>query len=98
MTTPEEIKAELLKRHDAGQARGDDRLCLDALELIVNLETENKRLKQAILDFGNNPAGFDWGVLERISTLEEALEWWIDANKGAPNKYEWAEKALKDKP
>ena len=26
--------------------------------------------------------------------LREALEWWIEVNKGAPNKYEWAKQAL----
>ncbi len=29
--------------------------------------------------------------------LKEALQGWIDVNEGAPNKYEWAEQALKDK-
>ena len=27
--------------------------------------------------------------------LRKALQWWIDVNGGAPNKYEWAEQALK---
>ena len=27
--------------------------------------------------------------------LRKALQWWIDVNEGAPNKYEWAEQALK---
>lgn len=40
---------------------------------ILELEAENKRLKNAIREFGNNPAGFDWAVLERIEDLEEAL-------------------------
>lgn len=27
--------------------------------------------------------------------LRTALQWWIDVNVGAPNKYDWALKALK---
>ncbi len=34
---PEIIMAELQKRHDAGKERGDDRLFLDAIELIEQL-------------------------------------------------------------
>lgn len=41
---------------------------------IKELEAENKRLKKAILDFGNNPAGFDWAVLERIEQFETVLQ------------------------
>lgn len=37
------------------------------------LQTENERLKKAILDYGKNPAGFDWAVLERIEQLEKAV-------------------------
>lgn len=33
-------------------------------------EAENRRLKKAIEDYGNNPAGFDWAVLEKIETQE----------------------------
>lgn len=39
----------------------------------LELEAENKRLKKVINEFGNNPAGFDWAVLEKIENLEEAL-------------------------
>ncbi len=38
----ESIKAELRKRHDAGQKTGDDRLNLDALEYIEKLEAKPK--------------------------------------------------------
>lgn len=27
--------------------------------------------------------------------LRKALQWWIDVNPGAPNKYQWAKNALK---
>lgn len=37
----------------------------------ICLLAENKRLKKAIKDFGNNPAGFDWAVLDRIEKLEK---------------------------
>ncbi len=33
---------------------------------------------------------------DRIGKLEEALRWWIAINEGAPNKYDWAEEALKE--
>ena len=33
---------------------------------------------------------------ERIKKLETALEGWIEANIGAPNKYDWAKKALSE--
>lgn len=38
---------------------------------IGELQSENKALKKAIEDFGNNPAGFDWGVLNRLNELED---------------------------
>lgn len=38
------------------------------------LQTENKQLKEAIENYGNNPAGFDWAVLDKIDKLEVALE------------------------
>jgi len=47
---------------------------------IESLRTENERLKKAITDFGKNPVGFDWAVLEKIDNLEaenERLEWII---------------------
>lgn len=40
----------------------------------IRLTKENKRLKKAIEDFGNNPAGFDWGVLEQLGNLEEEID------------------------
>ena len=61
---------------------------LELKEEIASLQTKNKRLKKAILDFGNNPAGFDWGVLEKMDSLEaanaklrEALESWMEATR-----------------
>lgn len=44
-------------------------------EEIKKLKDENKRLKKAIEDYGNNPAGFDWAVLERMEQLEEAVSY-----------------------
>ena len=38
------------------------------------LEKENKQLKAVIESYGNNPAGFDWAVLDKLDELEEALE------------------------
>jgi hypothetical protein len=38
------------------------------------LQAENKRLKKTIEDYGNNLAGFDWAILERIDNLERTLE------------------------
>lgn len=35
---------------------------------------EINRLKEAILKYGNNPAGFDWAVLEEIEKLKEAYK------------------------
>lgn len=45
-----------------------------ALNKIKKLLAENKRLKKAILNFGNNPAGFDWSVLEKIEELETKIK------------------------
>ena len=45
MATSEEIIVELQRRHDAGKERGDDRLHLDALELIEQLQTEKENLR-----------------------------------------------------
>jgi len=41
---------------------------------IESLRTENERLKKAITDFGKNPVGFDWAVLEKIDNLEAENE------------------------
>lgn len=41
---------------------------------IENLKAENERLKKAIENFGKNPAGFDWAVLDLIDKLERAIE------------------------
>lgn len=38
------------------------------------LQAENDRMKQLIESYGNNPAGFDWGVLAKIDELERELE------------------------
>lgn len=40
------------------------------------LAEENERLKKAILDYGNNPAGFDWNILEKIEQLEAEVDSW----------------------
>jgi len=42
----------------------------DLCERLDRAESENGRLKKAIEDYGNNPAGFDWAVLEKIENLE----------------------------
>ena len=41
------------------------------------LEAENKQLKEAIIAYGNNPAGFDWAVLVKIDKLEQLLDDWL---------------------
>jgi len=46
--TPEKIKAELKRRHDAGKASGDDSLNLDALQLIEALQAEIEELKELL--------------------------------------------------
>jgi len=77
-----------------------------------DLEDENEklqakvgRLEKAILDFGNNPAGFDWAVLERIERLESghaAIMEEINSNPALHNDpditklYDIAEQALKE--
>jgi len=57
------------------------------------LFAENEQLKKAILDFGKNPAGFDWGVLNKIDELEaenerlkNALNIAVNYVKGRPNR------------
>ena len=32
----------------------------------AELQVENSKLRQAILNFGNSEVGFDWAVLDRI--------------------------------
>ena len=44
-------------------------------------EAENRRLKKAIEDYGNNPAGFDWAVLEKIENQEATNKDLLDACK-----------------
>ncbi len=41
---------------------------------VEQLQVENKRLKKAIENYGNNPAGFDWAVLEKLDEQEIELE------------------------
>ncbi len=50
----------------------------NTVEQYEQLEAENKKLKKAIESFGKNLAGFDWAVLERIDTLEHAIEHTLD--------------------
>lgn len=65
----------LFKCPDCDYSGGDGAVRDDLPERYNELEAENKRLKKAIEDFGNNPAGFDWAVLEKIEQLEaENLE------------------------
>jgi len=40
------------------------------LDHLDRAESENGRLKKAIEDYGNNPAGFDWAILEKIENQE----------------------------
>ena len=44
------------------------------LDAFKETDKENEQLKKAIEDFGNNPAGFDWAILERIDCLERFLK------------------------
>ena len=50
MVTPDEIKKELRCRHNIGVETGEDRLNLDTLELIEQLQTENYKLRDALLN------------------------------------------------
>ena len=34
------------------------------------LKKQIEQLQKAILDFGNNPAGFDWAILEKLDAFE----------------------------
>ena len=105
----ENAKLNLILFHrENGLAHPDLNVEIDKSKF-AEVEAENKRLKKAIEDYGNNPAGFDWAVLEEIEQLKEALEWIRDASErpkclclcgrptgtGAIKKH--AEQALKDK-
>lgn len=46
----DDVKIELLKRHNAGQAVGDDSLNFDALRIIQQLEKENQSLHDQITE------------------------------------------------
>jgi hypothetical protein len=52
-----------------------------ACNKIDALEAENERLKNAIIDFGNNPTGFDWAVLGKLDKQEQEIERLTDENK-----------------
>ena len=45
------------------------------------LQAEKELLKAAIESFGNNPAGFDWAILERLDKLEGENEQLKDDNE-----------------
>lgn len=53
---------------------------------ISSLVHNNKLLRKAILEFGKNPAGFDWAVLERIETMEEINKELLEACKLAVSR------------
>jgi len=36
----------------------------------LELIGDKQQLQKAILDFGNNPAGFDWAILEKLDAFE----------------------------
>ena len=55
--TPAQIKAELQKRHDAGAKTGEDRLNLDALEYIAELESELAAYKDALQELCDEQNG-----------------------------------------
>lgn len=54
--------------------------------LLERLGKENARLKKAIEDFGKNPAGFDFAVLERIENLEVMLSEYMQIMCGMAQK------------
>lgn len=58
-----------LKKQIASWGRKFDNL----LTIVEQIQAKNEQLKKAIEDFGNNPAGFDWGVLDKIDDLENLL-------------------------
>jgi hypothetical protein len=43
-------------------------------DLAIELQSDNEKLKEAILKYGNNPAGFDWAVLDEIDRLKAENE------------------------
>jgi hypothetical protein len=74
--TPEPMTKQLVERLEQAEA---DRTChrQAARESQVQLDAakeEVKRLKAAILAFGNNPAGFDWAVLAKLDELKQENE------------------------
>jgi hypothetical protein len=44
------------------------------LDALAASQVEIERLRRAIESFGNNPAGFDWGVLAKIDEQEAEIE------------------------
>jgi len=62
----------------------------EACDSLDRAESENRRLKKAIEDYGNNPAGFDWAILEKIENQEsinadllaacEKVQEWLDTS------------------
>ena len=93
-------RGKTLHIHNEELAHVDIDACLKDIKA---LEAENRKLKKAIEDFGKNPAGFDWGVLDRIDQLEEVLDWIIgvvETDMPAKTKFlkikQCAEQALKE--
>lgn len=71
--------------------------------LYGNGQTSTHNLfKCPFCDYDGGEGAVRYDLPERYKELEaenqrlrKALQWWIDVNKGAPNKYEWAENVLK---
>jgi len=53
-----------------------------------------KQLQKAILEFGNNPAGFDWAVLDKLDEQERQIE---QLQETVPSKIEKEQQRLRGK-
>lgn len=64
------------------KVRNDLSFAAGARQDVPYLIAEVERLRSVIESFGKNPAGFDWGVLERLDELEQENERLTAENAG----------------
>jgi len=89
----------IFKCPDYDYTGGDGVVHPDLPEKYNKLQAENEEQKRKLRFYYNIFGGrresqqvVDLQI--KIERLEGALQAWIDANEGAPNKYEWAKQAL----
>lgn len=99
-TENKRLQAELDWWHELIHKHHKNITCPDLKTYVENLQAENRALAEDLARMTANyqtHAEIGGKLQAENKRLKEALQWWIKINEGAPNKYEWAEQALKNR-